>query len=36
MTTHTATALAHPNIAFTKLSQGNTVYGDSQAGFTSI
>jgi len=30
----TATAQAQPNIAFTKLSQGNTVFGDRKAGFT--
>ncbi len=32
----TATAQAAPNIAFTKLSQGNTVYGDGKASFAPI
>ena len=36
MNTHTVTAQSSPNIAFTKLSQGNTVYGDRKVGFAYI
>jgi hypothetical protein len=32
----TATAQANPNIAFTKLSQGNTVFGDGEVGYTHL
>jgi hypothetical protein len=31
----TATAQAFANIAFTKLAQWNTVFGDGKAGFAS-
>ena len=36
MNAPSATAQACPNIAFTKLSQGNTVYGDCKAGFAHM
>jgi hypothetical protein len=35
MKSTSATAQACPNIAFAKLSQWNTVFGNSLAGFTS-